>query len=117
MTTAIFTLKEHGQEDKTYRPTQKTIEKIFAEADEYGDSRFTSLLDYAIKHWYGKNKFFWRDNGLKDQGIFGQVCEPLPEKLGGGNNCVTSRIYVSMDVNGHDVCNGPDLERALKEEK
>ena len=114
MATVIFKLKEHDRNDEIYRPTPKTIDRVFAEADEYGDSRFTALLDRAAAHWYGAHAFFWRDKGLYDEGIYGQICKPVPEKLGGGNSCITGRVFIEMTVNGNDVCNRHELEEALK---
>lgn len=115
MATVIFTLKEHGQDDQVYRPTPKTIARIFAEADESGDGRFTALLDLACSHWYGAHASLFRDKGLYDEGIYGQIVKPLEEKLGGGLNCITGRVFIELTVNGQDVCNGYDLQNALKQ--
>lgn len=115
MAKVIFVLKEHGREDEIYRPTQKTIDRVFSEADEYGDSRFTALLNLACSHWYGAHASLFRDKGLWHDGIYGQIVKPLSEKLGGGLNCITGRVFIELTVNGQDVCNGPDLERALKQ--
>ena len=116
MATVIFTLKEHGQDNQVYRPTQKTVDRVFAETDEYGDSRFTALLDLACSHWYGAHASLFRDKGLWRDGIYGQIVKPLSEKLGGGLNCITGRVFIELTVNGRDVCNGYDLQDALKED-
>ena len=36
---------------------------------------------------------------LADFGIagYGQVCRPVPQKLGGGNNCITSRVRADVE--------------------
>lgn len=49
----------------------------------------------AVAKFFGKNCFWWADNGLGHD--YGQVCEPLPARLGNGNNCVTSRIRIDVE--------------------
>ena len=51
-------------------------------------------LDRAIQKVWGKSAFWWADSGLAG---YGQVCRPVPQKLGGGNNCITSRIGVDIE--------------------
>ena len=114
MAKVIFVLKEHGRDDEIYRPTQKTIDRIFADSDENGDSRFTALLDLACAHWYGAHASLFRDKGLWHDGIYGQICKPISK--GNGLNCVTGRVRIDLIINGQDVCNGYDLQNALKEE-
>lgn len=110
MAKAIFLLKEHGQDDKTYFPLPATVDNII---EEWGKDCLSQLLDLAAAHWYGKHATFFRDNGLKDAGIYGQICKPISK--GNGLNCVTSRVRIDLTVNGQDVCDGYGLQNALKQ--
>lgn len=83
-----ITIRECGGDYRvwTYAPKDKTVSGL-TEAE---------VVDLAVKKFFGKRAFFWRDNGLRDQGIFGQICEPLPAKLGGGNTCLTGRVRIDI---------------------
>ena len=65
--------------------------------DEIGDARKIEdgdLIGLAVQKLYGKTCWWWSDSGL---GIYyGQVCYPVPQKLGGGNNCITSRVRADV---------------------
>lgn len=54
-------------------------------------------INLAVRKFYGARAFFWRDNGLKHEGIFGQICEPLSPKWGGGNTCLTGRVRIEIE--------------------
>ena len=66
--------------------------------DEIGDARQIEdgdLIGLAVQKLYGKTCWWWSDSGL---GIYyGQVCYPVPQKLGGGNNCITSRVRADVE--------------------
>ena len=68
------------------------------------------VIDMAASHFYGKNCGFFRDKGLADQGIYGQIVEPCST---GGLNCVTGRIRFTVTVNGEKVNNSYELNEAL----
>jgi len=70
-----------------YNPTKKTV---FGLSEE-------EIADLAVKKFFGRKAFFWRDNGLRDCGLFGQVCEPVSKKWGGGNTCLTGRVRIDID--------------------
>lgn len=55
------------------------------------------IIDMAVTRFWGSRAFFWQDNGLKDQGIFGQVCKPVSPKFGGGNTCITGRVRIDIE--------------------
>lgn len=55
------------------------------------------IIDLAVKKFYGSRSFLWRDDGLRDQGIFGQICKPVSPKLGGGNSCLTGRVRIDIE--------------------
>lgn len=85
--TIIITIRNCGNfDEQIYRPREATIKGLSLE----------EVVDLAVKKFYGKKAFFWQDNGLKDQGIYGQICEPLPAKLGGGNTCLTGRVRIDI---------------------
>jgi len=96
--------------DKTYRPRMDTIiSRMNHEWNaEYPNDMtpFKAIIATAMLRWYGRNAFFWRDKGLANEGIYGQVCEPSDIN---SNNCVTPRVHISINVNGHDVSNSDEL--------
>ena len=96
--------------DKVYRPKPATVELVLRGCNGY--SRLATIIDLAIKHWYGSSCFFWRDYGLRDVGIYGQVCKPLPPDYK-ANNCITPRIRLNVSINGQDVCSNQDLIATL----
>ncbi len=48
----------------------------------------------TIKRHFGRKAWFWRDNGLKNQGMYGQIAEPIPGH--NASNCVTGRVSISV---------------------
>ena len=53
------------------------------------------VIDLAIRKIYGKTCWWWADSGL---GLYcGQVCQPVHRNLGGGNNCMTPRVWVTVE--------------------
>ena len=46
----------------------------------------------AVRKLYGKNAFWWADNGFKG---YGQVCMPIKNNIG-SNNCITGRVYLEI---------------------
>ena len=81
---------------KTYRPRRQTIEAIRAEKAEYGDEiTLQDILDLAARHWYGRNCGFFRNQGLADQGIYGQIVRPCRT---GGLDCVTPQIRFTVET-------------------
>ena len=66
--------------------------------DEVGDARKIEdgdLIGLAVQKIYGKTCWWWSDSGLGM--YYGQVCCPIPQKLGGGNNCITSRVRADVE--------------------
>lgn len=47
-------------------------------------------IDRAVARIFGKSAWWWSDSGLGYE--YGQVCKPVPQKLGGGNSCLTGRV-------------------------
>lgn len=96
--------------DKTYRPRMETIiSRMDHEwnAEHPNDmTPFKAIIATAMLRWYGRNAFFWRDKGLANEGIYGQVCEPSDIN---SNNCITPRVHISVNVDGHDVSNSDEL--------
>ena len=83
---------------KTYCPRPQTIEAIRAEKEEYGDKlTLQDILDLAARHWYGRNCGFFRNQGLADQGIYGQIVRPCRT---GGLDCVTPQIRFTVETEG-----------------
>ena len=76
-----------SHEVQVYRPRITTVAGLTKE----------QAINLAVRKFYGKRAFFWRDNGLRYEGIFGQICEPLSQKLGGGNTCITGRVRIDID--------------------
>ena len=48
----------------------------------------------AVQKRFGKKAFLWRDNGLANIGIYGQVCEPIDQN---SSNCITDRVMIEVD--------------------
>ena len=66
--------------------------------DEIGDARQIEdgdLIGLAVQKLYGKTCWWWSDSGLGM--YYGQVCRPIPQELGGGNNCITPRIGADVE--------------------
>lgn len=99
--------------DQSYSPRWSTIENIVAEEREDRPDAVLSLrmiLNLAAAHWYGRNCTFFRDKGLVDQGIFGQIVEPCST---GGLNCVTPRIQFKVYADSRSVKDTIELHEAL----
>ena len=73
--------------EKRYAPRDVTVANLTED----------EIIDLAVRKFYGKKAFFWRDNGLRYEGIFGQICEPLSPKWGGGNTCLTGRVRIDIE--------------------
>ena len=54
------------------------------------------VIDKAVRQHFGQRCFLWRDEGLRDHGIFGQICQPA-ERVQHCNICVTGRITIDID--------------------
>ena len=54
------------------------------------------MIAAAVRRFYGARAFLWRDEGLRDQGIFGQICKPVSPKWGGGNSCITGPVEIRI---------------------
>lgn len=74
-------------ESKSYSPRAATVAGLTTE----------EVVDLAVKKIYGSRAFLWEDNGLKDRGIYGQICKPVSPKLGGGNTCLTGRVRIDIE--------------------
>ena len=59
---------------------------VIARPDETDESR----IDRAIEKMYGKNCFWWADNGLPG---YGQVCRPIGNNT---NDCLTKRVRLDV---------------------
>ena len=94
---------------KSYSPRPQTIINYFGQG--YSAS-LGDIIDLAMDKFYSKRCFFWRDNGLFDQGIFGQVCRAVKN---GEATCVTPRIQLTININGHDVISDYEFFKALGE--
>ena len=88
MTTTI-TINElcSDREPRTWKPRASTIAGL-NEAE---------IIEAAVRRFYGARAFLWRDEGLRDIGIYGQICEPVSPKWGGGNSCITGRVRVDIE--------------------
>lgn len=84
-----ITIRQCGgnYEERRYSPRASTVAGLTE----------SEIIDLAVKKLYGRRAFFWRDNGLRDCGIFGQVCEPASRKWGGGNSCITGRVVIIIE--------------------
>lgn len=84
-----ITIRECGGDRRvwTYAPKAKTVSGL-TEAE---------VADLAVKKIFGRRAFFWQDNGLRDCGLYGQACEPVSQKWGGGNTCLTGRIRIDIE--------------------
>ena len=71
-------------DEKRYAPRAATVASMTED----------EIIDLAVTKLYGRTASLWRDNGLRDQGIYGQIVKPVPPKWGGGNTCVTGRVEV-----------------------
>lgn len=100
----------HGDDiDMTYSPRMTTIiERVRHENEDnlIEMNPLQAIIATAMKKWYGVNAFFWRDRGLADAGIYGQVCEACDDN---SNNCITPRVRLDITVDGHDVCKNSEL--------
>lgn len=109
-----ITITMHGRDwggediEKAYSPRPESIIKRMRKEYELGVEMtpFHAIIALAMKKWYGSNAFFWRDRGLWREGIYGQVCEPCDTN---SNSCITPRVIIRIDVDGHDVCSDGDL--------
>lgn len=75
-----------------WTPRKSTIEKILVDLPsrdgdfDHDENVKNALLNAACEKFYGKNCFWWANNGTRG---FGQVCRPMET---GGNNCLTSIV-------------------------
>lgn len=51
-------------------------------------------IERAVKKHFGRNAWFWRDNGLVNLGMYGQIAVPV--KGDNGSTCVTGRVNISV---------------------
>lgn len=96
--TKIRIVKCYGDlQEWSWRPTAKTMEKLASEAKELGIDMEEELLRTAVRRFFGKGAFFWKNYELRNEGDYGQICEPLPRNLGGGYSCITGRIRIDIE--------------------
>lgn len=82
------TIRNCGSGDKfEWNPRAKTV-KGQTEAE---------IIEIAVRKFFGARAFLWRDEGLRDAGIFGQICKPVGKKFGGGNSCITGRVEIRVE--------------------
>lgn len=87
--TTIITINEltSDREPRTWKPRAATIAGL----------NEREIVAAAVRRFYGVRAFLWRDEGLRDQGIFGQICKPVSPKWGGGNSCITGRVRIDIE--------------------
>ena len=98
-------------EDKAYSPRPATVEAAVRERD--WKEWLQTVIGLAVRHWYGRECRFWRDNRLRKTGICGQVYGHLPQRRDGSHDCAAPNVRLDVTVNGLGVVTNDDMIKAM----